>query len=100
MSLNLEWKPSQKYSYWPLHTVIGHASDSYWTLHIAQYLDHLFVAYFTKIKVGLSNHKPVSVCVCPTNNFVTGMWILMKFGRQVIPLKMTIDDAAVFNLVA
>jgi hypothetical protein len=52
-----------------------------------------FLEYFPKIKVGLSNHQPVSlsvcICVSPANNFWTDWWIFMTFGRQVMPLKVT-----------
>jgi hypothetical protein len=49
------------------------------------------------MKGGLSNHQPIGVCVCvcvcvcvfPANNFWTDRCIFMKFGRQVMPLKMT-----------
>jgi hypothetical protein len=46
-----------------------------------------FLAYFKKMKVGLSNHQPE--CVCPTNNFLTDRWIFLKFGRKVLPFKVT-----------
>jgi hypothetical protein len=38
------------------------------------------LAYFTKMKVGLSNHQSVcfSVCVSLNNNFWTDRWIFMK----------------------
>jgi hypothetical protein len=48
----------------------------------------MFLAYFPKMKVGLSNHQPVCVCA-PTNNFSTDWGIFMKFGMQVMPTKMT-----------
>jgi hypothetical protein len=31
----------------------------------------------------------LSVCVFTTNNFWTDQWIFMKFGRQVLPFKVT-----------
>jgi hypothetical protein len=31
----------------------------------------MILAYFPKMKVSLSNHQSVFVCVCPTNNFWT-----------------------------
>jgi hypothetical protein len=55
----------------------------------SQFSQDTFLTYFPKMKVGLSNHQPVCVCVSPTNNFWTDRWIFMKFGRQVMPLKMT-----------
>jgi hypothetical protein len=46
------------------------------------------------------NHQPVCVrvSVSPTNNFWTDQWIFMKFGRPVMPLKMT--SMSHFNIVA
>jgi hypothetical protein len=54
----------------------------------------IFLAYYPKMKVVLSNHQYVCVRVCvsyvsPTNNFWTDRWSYMKFGRQVMPLKVT-----------
>jgi hypothetical protein len=46
-----------------------------------------FLAYFPKMKTGLLNNQ--HVCVSLTNNFGTIRWIFMKFGTQVMPLKMT-----------
>jgi hypothetical protein len=48
------------------------------------------LAYFQKIKVGLSNHQPVCLSVSPTNNFWTEQSIFMKFGRQVLTFKVTL----------
>jgi hypothetical protein len=41
----------------------------------------------------------VCVCVYATKNFWIDGWIFMKFGRQVMPLKMTLTPHS-FNLVA
>jgi hypothetical protein len=49
-----------------------------------------FLAYFQKLKVGLSNHQ--SVCLSPTNNFWTDQWIFVIFDRQVLPFKMTLTS--------
>jgi hypothetical protein len=56
--------------------------------------DLLIPVLFLTWKVGLSNHQSVCVRVCvsyvsPTNNFWTDRWSYMKFGRQVMPLKVT-----------
>jgi hypothetical protein len=47
----------------------------------------LCLAYFAKMKVGLSNHQ--SVRVFPTNNFWTARYIFMKFGTEVMAFKGT-----------
>jgi hypothetical protein len=58
----------------------------------------IFLAYFPKMKVGLSITS-LSVCVSLTNNFRNDGWIFMKFGRQVMLLKMT-STPHFLNLVA
>jgi hypothetical protein len=51
----------------------------------------VFLTYFPKLKVGLSNHQSVclSVCVSPTKNFLTAWYIFMKSGTEIIPFKGT-----------
>jgi hypothetical protein len=49
----------------------------------------IFLAYFPKMKVGLSNHLSVCVSVSPTNNFWTAWYIFMTFGMEVMPFKGT-----------
>jgi hypothetical protein len=44
-----------------------------------------FLAYFPKMKEGLSNHQPL--CVYPTNNFWTAWSIFMKSGVEIMPFK-------------
>jgi hypothetical protein len=46
-----------------------------------------FLAYFPKMKVGLSIHKPV--CVSPLITFEPVRGFSLNFGKQVMPLKMT-----------
>jgi hypothetical protein len=67
------------------------------------------LAYFKKIKVGLSDLQPVCVCVCvcvsvclcvcvfPTNNFWIDGWIFVKFDTQLLPFKW--PRRHIFNLV-
>jgi hypothetical protein len=48
ISPNYELKSAQMYSYWPLKTVIGHVSDSYWT-RLTPPLNYLLFLSNTKI---------------------------------------------------
>jgi hypothetical protein len=49
----------------------------------------VFFAYFSKMKVTIKSPVCLSVSVSPINNLLADRWIFTKFGRQVIPLKMT-----------
>jgi hypothetical protein len=93
--LDLYWNPRSFYRWseknncpcsgWDLNLGMSFDIDinfAYW------YIRWYFLAYFRRMKVDLSNNQPV--CVCATNNFWTDWWILIKFGRQVMPLKMTL----------
>jgi hypothetical protein len=31
---------------------------------VGQWYEYTILAYFKKIKIGLSNHQPLSVCLC------------------------------------
>jgi hypothetical protein len=65
------------------------------------------LAYFQKMKMGLSNHHPVYVCVCvclsvyvsPTSDFWTDRWIFVKFGRHVLPFKETSTSHMLISLL-
>jgi hypothetical protein len=55
---------------------------------------HIILAYFPKMKVGLSNHQPV--CLSPTNNFWVDFHEIWCRGNDI----QGDLDAIIFNPLA
>jgi hypothetical protein len=52
---------------------------------------YAFLAHFPKMEIGLWDHHPICVSVCPLSiNFWTNWYIFIKFGRHVMPFKGTL----------